>query len=72
MSYELLEKLSRLPLPYEASGADADLAKAYAAAGLVEAQFSTSGPPINATQHARISKVTPIGRKALLKSKGLR
>ncbi|MCZ2497978.1 hypothetical protein GN316_14525 [Xylophilus sp. Kf1] len=72
MSYELLEKLCVVPLPYVTSGGDVDLLKAYAAAGLIDAEFSATSPARDAVQIARISKVTPVGRKALLKSKGHR
>ena len=72
MSFQLLEKLSTVPLPYEMTGSDVDLVKAYAAAGFVIADFLADDAKRNAIQKARISKVTPSGRKALLRSKGFR
>lgn len=72
MTYQLLEKLSALPLPYEMTGNDVDLARAYVAAGFVIADFVASDVRKDIVQKARIFKVTPSGRRALLRSKGFR
>ena len=72
MTFQLLEKLSTLPLPHEMTGSDVDLVKAYAAAGFVIADFQACGTRRDIIEKARISRVTPSGRKALLRSKGFR
>lgn len=72
MSYQLLERISGLPLPYEFGGDDVDVLRAYVAAGFVLAEFWATDIRNDKQQTARVSKVTRSGRKALLKSKRFR
>jgi len=60
MSYELLEKIRNRSLPVEINGEDADIARAYAAAGLIIADFNENQGSI-----ARILALTVLGRKTL-------
>jgi hypothetical protein len=63
MSYELLDRIRRCNLPVELSGEDADMVRAYAAAGLVTAEFI--GPAYSRQTIAKVLNLTSLGRKTV-------
>lgn len=68
MSYELLERLSHLPLPQQFSGDDVGALKSYLAARLIDAKIQAAQVTrvgFLAMETAMVLKLTTSGRKTL-------